>query len=519
MGCSHTSNVSHTGAPDIYEYKLRGIISFLKGEYADAIESYSIALKNDPGNAELLLHRARLYSLTEQYDKAISDSTRALTINSELYEAYSLRIESRLKKILSDKTIFNTIFKYGPEKYPSDPREISLDKTSFNLALIYSDIENAFRINPASQELYLWRGIAHFLNEGYTQSAGDFTVTIKSNPDNSAAYFFRSAAFLKINHLKNAANDLNKAITLKTDIPLAYFNRAALNLDGGNYACSITDYTNLISEKFLLNECYLYRGICFDKVSECGKAIDDFSNNLLLTPPNWIALYYRAKNYYTVKKYPEAIEDYTKLLTICNNTDRLKELYYYRGLSYLNLKSYPEAINDLSCAKQNRFAPSIIHQHLGDIYYAQKDFENAINNYSMAIELDDQLPNAYFKRGIIYFTTHLNEWALNDFNKAIGINPNNVSYYFYRGCAYREKKEFELAINDFKKIMSINPVNTSNAYFYIGQTYEIQGEKPKAINSYQLCIKYLKQQQEYTSNKLFKKAQKRLLVLEAKDGK
>src|SRR5262245_57435692 len=61
-----------------------------------AIDSFTIAIKNDPKNKDAFLQRSRAYSAQYDYDKAIRDCNKVLRLDPENADAYFLRAVARV---------------------------------------------------------------------------------------------------------------------------------------------------------------------------------------------------------------------------------------------------------------------------------------------------------------------------------------------------------------------------------------------------------------------------------------
>lgn len=160
-----------------------------------------------------------------------------------------------------------------------------------------------------------------------------------------------------------------------------------------------------------------------------------FCTKLIETEPKAIWYSKRAMVYNKLKKYPEAISDYSKAIEIKSTPN----LLFDRGLTKLYINDLYGAINDFE---------SIIN---GDVPPNQYDMATVINNkayclvklkkYNDAKKVIEQAITMNSKHWFIWDTRgELNyqignfQQTLEDCSKAIEIKPNGNSYY-YRGLA------------------------------------------------------------------------------------
>ncbi len=72
-------------------YYNRGLEYQRKGQYDKAISDYSKAIEINPRDAEACYNRGNAYQINGQYDQAISDYNKAIEINPRYAKAYNNR--------------------------------------------------------------------------------------------------------------------------------------------------------------------------------------------------------------------------------------------------------------------------------------------------------------------------------------------------------------------------------------------------------------------------------------------
>lgn len=135
-----------------------------------------------------------------------------------------------------------------------------------------------------------------------------------------------------------------------------------------------------------------------------------------------------ADNYYSQKKYAEAITNYN---IIIEDFPYVELPYYKKGLSN----------------------------------YFLYNFEEAILDFTKLIELDHNNFNYYYWRGCCYLEKRETKKSIIDFNKAIEINHNDSNTYCKLGFAYYQINDSINSSLNYKKSLYINP-NNSNTYYY-----------------------------------------------------
>ena len=104
----------------------------------------------------------------------------------------------------------------------------------------------------------------------------------------------------------------------------------------------------------------------------------------------------RAITWYEMKKYPEALEDYTAVLKV--DSTSIAYAYYNRAL---------------------------LRSEIGDV-------NNAIQDFDQVLEMNPDNILIYFNRGLLKMEIKDYEGAYNDFSQSISIYPDFVKAYLAR---------------------------------------------------------------------------------------
>ncbi len=77
--------------PDAEEYFHSGVKAQQRGQYSEAIQDFTKAIKLKPDYAEAFYSRGRTYDLQGEHDRAIQDFTKAIELKPDYAEAYHIR--------------------------------------------------------------------------------------------------------------------------------------------------------------------------------------------------------------------------------------------------------------------------------------------------------------------------------------------------------------------------------------------------------------------------------------------
>jgi tetratricopeptide (TPR) repeat protein len=215
----------------------------------------------------------------------------------------------------------------------------------------------------------------------------------------------------------------------------------------------------------------------------------------------------RATVYLTLRRYEEAVADYTRAVELAPDEGHLHE---YLGKAYLDAKDYPFAqdefkraielghqqpgtSNRLAITYLNQFDPQgaitqylrgitiqpgwgLIYSNLANAYTEINDYDSAINNYNQALQFDPYLAPAMTNRALTYWNLGNYEKALSDFNNAVSIDPYSAYAHLKRAVYFDEVyRDFGAARNDLDLALRFAP-DDANVYAASGVNYLKSGE-------------------------------------------
>ena len=188
----------------------RGLGSYCKGQYDQAISDFTKALEINPRDTMVYNNRGVAYKNKGLYGQAISDLTKSLEINPRYADAY-----------------YNRGLVYS-------------DKGQHDQAI--SDYTKALEINPRYAEVYNDRGIAYEKKGQSDQAISDFTKALEINPRYAYAYYNRGFAYSDEGQYDQAISDFNKVIEIDPRDADAYINRQIAYKKKGQNDRAISDY-------------------------------------------------------------------------------------------------------------------------------------------------------------------------------------------------------------------------------------------------------------------------------------
>ena len=154
-------------------YYSRGSTHVAQGDYDQAIDDYTEALRLKPKDAVAYKVRGDAYEKQRNYDKAIADYTKAIGLDPKYVAAYN-----------------NRGFAYDNRGDEGDYCQAIADYTK------------AIEFDPENAVAYNNRGFAYWKQENYCQAIKDFTKTIQLKPDHATSYLNRGGLYQDVASVK-----------------------------------------------------------------------------------------------------------------------------------------------------------------------------------------------------------------------------------------------------------------------------------------------------------------------------
>jgi tetratricopeptide (TPR) repeat protein len=300
-------------AQDLYS---RGHTAFSGGDFREAIECFSRAIKLRPDVAAAYRYRAYAYIELGDRVSALNDLDAAIRLKPD-----------------------------DPQTYADRAAELYAQK-SYDLAI--ADCDRVLQLDPGRAALYGLRGRCH-AERGDTESAlQDYATAITHDPPNASQYLlWRAQLYLQCEDLAAAEADVSAVIQTEPDNPEAFYTRATIRLQSNDILGAIDDYTTALQHHPDHAPALLGRAVCYlmrddPRASEADSsraiqlqpgfkayevrgtarrllgnysgALDDFNAAIALAPGAVMPYNYRAGIHYAQQNYAAAIRDHMEAL-------------------------------------------------------------------------------------------------------------------------------------------------------------------------------------------------------------
>lgn len=215
-------------------------------------------------------------------------------------------------------------------------------------------------------------------------------------------------------------------------------------------------------------EAYFCRGSAHLFLDEYEKAIEDFTRTIELDPDYYPAYEGRLRLYSFLEMSEEAISDAAFLIETAKQGKA--DYYILRGENYAKVKKYEEAINDFTTVIKHNPKYSEAYLYRAFTYMNMGKYKEVLKDAAKVIKLNPENAYAYNTSGYAYFLLGKARKAIKQFNKAIKIDPGYDIYYVNRALAYRNLNKLKEAVIDLEKAHELNPENTV-VFTFLASTY------------------------------------------------
>jgi tetratricopeptide (TPR) repeat protein len=289
-----------------------------------------------------------------------------------------------------------------------------------------------------SANVYISRGIVHFMLKDYENAINDYDRAIKLDSNYVTAYIYRGNAYRSLKEYEPAIEDYSFALELNSGYTAAYINRADAHSDLGDAHSDPREYSLAIND-----------------YKEAIKLAKDYTVYIRL-----------GDTYSKLQQYHEAIEVYSIAISLDGHYD---SAYIKRGNACLNLGKFDLAIDNynLAITLNPKNTTAIVNR--GNTYLLKQEYWLAIGDYKQSIALDPQQPVFYNNQGLTYKILRDYQQAIDCFDKAIELKPQ-FNFYDNKGQALMSLKKYKQAIDSFDHCIALNP-SYSRAYFSRATAY------------------------------------------------
>ena len=281
-----------------------------------------------------------------------------------------------------------------------------------------------------------------------------FLLSITANCQDAEAFYKKANDLMEKGDIQNALVEINKAIRLDSTRSIYLNSKAGILKELKKYQESYDLYSKSIVVDPANFHTYNDRGLLLLTIQEFDLAISDFSKGLSISNDTnrKVFLLNRAAAWTYKREFEQAYKDLitiykidssdvgmlTNLAAICDEVGRGNEtLAYLERVIKLDPKNYPA------------------YGNMGFKYQEMGDYKKAITYFNRVLELNPDEPLGYSNRSFNKLKLGDLKGAMADIEKSIQIYPTNSYAYRIRALIYIQDNKTDKACQDLDKAIEL----------------------------------------------------------------
>ncbi len=272
-----------TGAP---EHATRGELALSRGDYFDAIEAFSSALRVNPNDTRALLGSAEAHYLLGEYDSARPTIDRALSLAPRNPTALNLsgRILIGLGDLTGALSAFERVLAIEPNNIEARLGRAELAVVQGRTSEALTTLVASLRLNPEHRQTLLSLVLVSEYHGDLDAAEAYLELARAAHPDDVTVQLLAAEYFLRAGRIDDAIDAAALAGSIEPESTRALTLRATLQLTAGGYAQAIALAERLIAADRSAAHAWFIRAAALRRSAAIDTAITSIRTVLRLDP-------------------------------------------------------------------------------------------------------------------------------------------------------------------------------------------------------------------------------------------
>lgn len=281
-----TTNRDFSGMAEVYCN--RGLAYYQTGSFDKAKVDFEKALVMKGEDALTLYHLGLSLLALYRYDEAVSYFDRAISADSDLYQALLKRGESYSALELYQQALgdFINVLRLSSNYYFRAAAYLGKAKVYWKLGFgneAFTVLTEAIDEQPENKNLYLRRGVYHSDRDYYDSARADFLRAIEIDSLFAEAWYQMARMEMKSGNYKRAISAYDTALSI-SESPLYFSSRANAQYLAGEDSLALDDYNKALSLDKRYGYALLQKGLLELEMGDTVSGIANASEGLRLSP-------------------------------------------------------------------------------------------------------------------------------------------------------------------------------------------------------------------------------------------
>lgn len=326
--------------------------------------------------------------------------------------------------------------------------------------------DSTIETNPTFEYAYFHRGFAKEKLSDFDGAIADYTIAIQLDKKLAEAYHRRGLLKEKLKDHQAAHNDFDTAYSLNKSRTDYLLSRGRSKMLGNDFegakrdlmAAKMTENAgndiDSVSQRYIVALSSYDDALLEIEKKKSGKALDMLNQAINLAPDNGYFYYKRAEVLNGMKRFEEALSDYSKSIEMAEDPNA----YNSRGLIRFQLVDISGAIKDFDDAIEKNAMYSEAYLNRGIAKAEQDSTQSAIDDFTKAIKnhrYEDTTQAkvleaiSYYERGRGFSKLGKYKEAIDDFNHSLLLDSSNSNVFYDKAIAETSVGEYEAAMDDY----------------------------------------------------------------------
>jgi len=451
--------------PPVYAsaYFNRGVVRAANGEYEKAIEDYQKMLTLISGHFEAQYNIGVTYLRLNKYLKATAAFDRASQLTGGSRKAKALYNKGIAFRALGGHTTqaeesLVAAVRIKPDYLDARIALVSLlPKDAENQQLALAELDKIINLKPSYSRAYFQKGLIYNDQKKTRKAMAAYRKAIQFNPEYSKAHYNLGLLLLASEQWADAQQQFEWILKRNPTHVRSIFNLGRAAYGNKDYPLSLQQYYNAV---YIMEgnypEAYLNIGLIHAAQKNYELASQGYKEAIRLRPDYHEAWYNQGVNFMRSERNDEAIASFKSAL---EHSPTYHQAWFNLGLIYTRMDQNDAAIEAYQNALKLRPDYQTARINLAIRYSQSARYEEAISLYKSVIESDSSYAKAWFNLGLAYTKTDNHSAAESTFRRLLALDPSDTRTLRLLSTALLKQQKIDEGIQLLKEAVDSEPGN------------------------------------------------------------
>ncbi len=322
------------------------------GDTTNALEDLNRVLEFPVTDANSYLNRAVAFMATGNFEGAIADAKRAVTLvpSNQAYHSTLAVAYNMAKKYKESNKEWTWVITKDPKNVQAYIGRASAEFSVNQPKLAFDDLSKSIALKPSANAYYS-RGVQYLLQRNFKNAIADYATALRYEPKNPVYLTAQARAYAASGDPKKAMA-VYKTLSSLTGIQASadlLTDRITVEITNHNYRQAAEDLGQLVEKDPKNVSVRLKHADICEKAEEFTKAYEDYSFLIGAYPKN--ASYYAKRGWISSKlrHFDQSDADFEKAAAL-DVKNKNADIYLYRGMSNAERGQFGDALQDIARA-------------------------------------------------------------------------------------------------------------------------------------------------------------------------